>query len=257
MSFCRVAQTEIFEELAQDAIQICTASLKLAAADLSASTSTLHGSLFLVKHLLTLREQITPFDVALALTNKALDFTSSADAMSHLLAGVSTIFSFSLHENALVGLFVNAIPQVHETTADVKKELELELKKSCAAFIDDVLQQTAQPLLALMKQIAGAQAAALRANAPLNFRQFAAATPTEVSNVLTSVSTALETRLPDILATIHLYLRNTSTETILFKPVQVRPRTMGTREQRQKTNWHCWWLVCGLANSTDDNLFCC
>ncbi|TYZ59983.1 hypothetical protein PybrP1_002158 [[Pythium] brassicae (nom. inval.)] len=203
-----------------DAIQICTASLKLAAADLSASKGTLHGALFLVKHLLTLREQITPFDVALALTNKALDFTSSADAMSHLLAGVATIFSFSLHENALVGLFVNAIPQVHETTSDVKKELELELKKSCAAFIDEVLQQTAQPLLALMKQIAAAQAAALRANAPLDFRQFAAATPAEVSSVLGRVSAALEARLPDILATIHLYLRNSSTETILFKPVQ-------------------------------------
>lgn len=215
---------EIFEELAQDAIQICTMSLKVAAADLTTAKGALHGSLFLVKHLLTLREQITPFDVKFALTNKALDFTSSADAMSHLLAGISTIFSFSLHENALVGLFVNAIPQIQETTSDVKKELEQELKKSCTAFIEVVLQQTAQPLLTLMKQIAAVQAKALKANTPLDFRQFASAAPEEVNKVLSSISETLEATLPDIRNTIHLYLRNSSTEMILFKPVQVRSR---------------------------------
>lgn len=213
---------EIFEELAQDAIQICTVSLKMASADLTASKGALHGTLFLVKHLLTLREQITPFDIKFSLTNKALDFTSSSDAMSHLMSEISTIFSFSFHENALVGLFTNAIPQIQETTSDVKKELEQELKKSCTSFIEAVLQQTAQPLLTLMKQIADAQAKGLKSNAPLDFRQFKFTAPEEVNKVLVSMSTKLRESLPEILNTIHLYLRNSSTESILFKPVQVR-----------------------------------
>ncbi|KAF1315147.1 Conserved oligomeric golgi complex subunit, partial [Globisporangium splendens] len=211
---------EIFEELAQDAIQICTVSLKMASADLTVAKGALHGTLFLVKHLLTLREQITPFDIKFSLTNKALDFTSSADAMSHLLSEISTIFSFSMQDNALVGLFTNAIPQVQEKTSDVKKELEQELKKSCTSFIDAVLQQVAQPLLTMMKQIAALQARAVKSNTSLDFRQCKFASPDEINKTLQSVSAKLQTDLPEILDTIHLYLRNSSTETILFKPVQ-------------------------------------
>ncbi|KAG6583229.1 Conserved oligomeric Golgi complex subunit [Phytophthora cinnamomi] len=114
---------EIFEELAQDAIQICTASLKMASADIAATQGGLHGSLFLVKHLLTLREQITPFEIQFAQTSKALDFTSSADAMSELLVDASTLFRFS-GPNGIVGLFTRGIPHIQETTADVKKELD-------------------------------------------------------------------------------------------------------------------------------------
>ncbi|KAF4131568.1 Sec34-like family [Phytophthora infestans] len=208
---------EIFEELAQDAIQICTASLKMASADITATQGGLHGSLFLVKHLLTLREQITPFEIQFAQRSKALDFTSSADAMNELLADASTLFRFS-GPNGLVGLFARGIPQIQTTTADVKKELEQELKRSCTAFIEIVLQQLAQPLLALMKQVAHVQQSQ-KATA-LDFRQCAFTAPSEVGNVLASVSHQLRDSLPEILQTIRLYLRNASTETILFKPVQ-------------------------------------
>lgn len=218
---------EIFEELAQDAIQICTVSLKMASADITVAKGQLHGTLFLVKHLLTLREQITPFDIKFSLTNKALDFTSTSDAMTNLLADVSTIFSFSLQQNRLIGLFSNAIPQIHEKTSDVKKELEQELKKSCTAFIEAVLQQVAQPLLTLMKQISGVQqqqqkiAPSAKATA-LDFRQCAFTAPVEVEKTLASVAKQLDATLPEIQDTIHVYLRNASTEAILFKPVQVR-----------------------------------
>ncbi|GMF24831.1 unnamed protein product [Phytophthora lilii] len=150
---------------------------------------------------------------------KALDFTSSADAMNELLVDASTLFRFS-GPNGIVGLFTRGIPQIQETTADVKKELEQELKKSCTAFIEIVLQQLAQPLLELMKQIAHVQQSQ-KATA-LDFRQCTFTAPTEVTNVLASVSYQLHELLPEILQTIHLYLRNASTETILFKPVQVR-----------------------------------
>ncbi|KAG7399189.1 Golgi transport complex subunit 3 [Phytophthora boehmeriae] len=208
---------QIFEELAQDAIHICTASLKMASADIMATQGGLHGSLFLVKHLLTLREQITPFEIQFAQTSKALDFTSSGDAMNQLLADASTLFRLS-GPNGIVGLFTRGIPQIQETTADVKKELEQELKKSCTAFIEIVMQQLAQPLLALMKQIAQVQQT--QKVTALDFRQCAFMAPVDINNALASVSHHLRETLPGILETIHLYLRNASTETILFKPVQ-------------------------------------
>ncbi|TMW66898.1 hypothetical protein Poli38472_012014 [Pythium oligandrum] len=210
---------EIFEELAQDAIQICTASLKMASADITALKGPMHGSLFLVKHLLTLREQITPFDIKFSVRAKALDFTSSADAMAHLLSDVSAVFSLSLQDNALVGLFTQGIPQIQETTSDVKKDLELELRKSCTGFIDAVLDRLAQPLLLLMKQISDVQHRA-SATAPADLRKHAFTRPENVSKTLDFVSKQLNDVLPEILETIRLYLRNASTETILFKPIQ-------------------------------------
>uniref|UniRef100_A0AAV1V976 Conserved oligomeric Golgi complex subunit 3 n=1 Tax=Peronospora matthiolae TaxID=2874970 RepID=A0AAV1V976_9STRA len=208
---------EIFEELAQDAIQICATSLKMASADITAAKGGLHGSLFLVKHLLTLREQITPFEIQFSQTSKALDFTTSADAMNELLVDASTLFRFS-GPNGIVDLFTRGIPQIQETTADVKKDLEQELKKSCTAFIETVLQQLAAPLLAVMKQVAHAQQSH-KATA-LDFRQYAFTVPVEVTKVLGSVDNQLRNTLPGVLQTIRLYLRNSSTETILFKPVQ-------------------------------------
>ncbi|GLD98258.1 hypothetical protein PINS_up006955 [Pythium insidiosum] len=207
---------EIFEELAQDAIQVCTASLRMAAADLTAAKGAVHGSLFLVKHLLTLREQITPFDIKFAVRAKSLDFTSSADAMSHLLSDVTAIFSLSLRDNALVGLVANSLPQIQETTSDVKRDLEHELKRSCTTFIDAVLQQTAQPLLTLMKRIAELS----KSGGAVDLRQHAFAKPDAVRQVLESVSRQINDTLPGVREAIHLYLRNASTETILFKPIE-------------------------------------
>jgi conserved oligomeric Golgi complex subunit 3 len=218
---------EIFEELAQDAIQICTASLKMASADLTVAKGPIHGSLFLVKHLLTLREQITPFDIKFSVRAKALDFTSSTDAMSHLLSDVSSVFSLSFENNRLVGLFTQGIPQIQETTSDVKKDVEQELKKSCTGFIDAVLQQLARPLLTLMKQFADLQQA--NSSAPVDLRRHALANPENVAKTLAFVTAQLNDSLPQILETIHLYLRNASTETILFKPIQVRGSHFASR----------------------------
>lgn len=140
---------EIFRELAQDAIQECTISLKKASAEISATTTSIHGDLFLIKHLLILREQITPFEITFATTSKALDFTTTADAMTHLLADVSTMFADG---NSLSDFFTRAMtrwPQVQETTFDVKEYVEMELRTSCTIFIDTILKLLAKPLLEL------------------------------------------------------------------------------------------------------------
>ena len=148
---------EIFRELAQDAIQECTISLKKASAEISTTQSSLHGELFLIKHLLILREQITPFEITFATTSKALDFTTTADAMTHLLADVSTMF---VDGNNLSGFFSRAMtnwPQVQETTFDVKEYIEMELKTSCTIFIDSVLKRLAKPLLKLCSRYANSK----------------------------------------------------------------------------------------------------
>ena len=60
------------------------------------------GKLFLIKNLLTLREQITPFDIGFAVQELSLDFSVTTDALTNLLADVGSIFSISM-ENGLLG----------------------------------------------------------------------------------------------------------------------------------------------------------
>ncbi|RQM28596.1 hypothetical protein B5M09_007951 [Aphanomyces astaci] len=73
----RYVNMHIFEELAQDAVRMCTATLNMASADIAVEKGHLDGGLFLIKHLLTLRERITPFDIQFAVTEKNLDFSST------------------------------------------------------------------------------------------------------------------------------------------------------------------------------------
>lgn len=49
--------------MAQDAVSACTAQFKSAAKLIEKQQSPLDGVLFLLKHLLALREQISPFEL--------------------------------------------------------------------------------------------------------------------------------------------------------------------------------------------------
>ncbi|EQC31504.1 hypothetical protein SDRG_10679 [Saprolegnia diclina VS20] len=197
----RYLHMHIFTELAQDAVSICTASLKMAAADLTAQKGPCDGGLFLVKHLLTLRERITPFDIQFSITEKSLDFTSTTDAMGNVL---SDAFSLSL-DNSVLGLLTHGIPHVNTTTSDVKKDLEHELKKACTTFIEFGLLMAARPLSTLLRK---AQVA--KALPPLPV----------VAAALVELEQTMQTHIPKLRDAIHTYLMHPSTEAILFQPIQ-------------------------------------
>ena len=87
-------------------------------------------------------------------------------------------------------------PHIQKTTADVKKKVKHELKKSCTCFIE-LVQQLAGPLLALIEQVAYVQHAQ-KATA-LDFRQCAFTAPVEVNNVRAGVSHQLRDTSPETL----------------------------------------------------------
>ncbi|KAJ7330669.1 Golgi transport complex subunit 3 [Desmophyllum pertusum] len=60
---CFLDWKETFEGLSQEALSLCIQSLKTASALIAQRKDAINGHLFLIKHLLILREQIAPFDV--------------------------------------------------------------------------------------------------------------------------------------------------------------------------------------------------
>lgn len=55
----------MFEDVARRAVSACIATLVKGAAGVRRWKNQLHGDLFLVRHLLILREQLLPFDMNL------------------------------------------------------------------------------------------------------------------------------------------------------------------------------------------------
>ncbi|CAJ1940598.1 unnamed protein product [Sphenostylis stenocarpa] len=219
----RCLESEVFTGLAQEAVEVCSTSIQKASKLIAKRSSQMDGQLFLIKHLLILREQIAPFNIEFSVTQKELDFSHLLEHLRRLLRGQASLFDWSRSTS----LARTLSPRVLENQIDTKKELEKSLKATCEEFIMSVTKLVVDPLLSFVTKVTAVKVALSSGGQnqkqsgmakPLKDQAFA--TPDKVAELVQKVSAAIQEQLPVVIAKMKLYLQNSSTRTILFKPIK-------------------------------------
>ena len=131
----------MFDDLAHLVVHLCINSLFSASTLLSARSSQMDADLFLIKHLLILKEQIGAFDIEFVRPETGIDFTKVVDRLRKLSSG--GIFSPTEIRK------VAQLPVLVENMLDAKEELDGHLRiainrftSTSAESISSVLQGT-------------------------------------------------------------------------------------------------------------------
>ncbi|KAJ9168109.1 hypothetical protein P3X46_019672 [Hevea brasiliensis] len=220
----RCLEPSVFTGLAQEAVEVCSLSIQKASKLIAKRTTAMDGQLFLIKHLLILREQIAPFDIEFSVTYKELDFSHLLEHLRRILRGQASLFDWSRSTS----LARTLSPRVLESQVDAKKELEKSLKATCEEFIMSVTKLVVDPMLSFVTKVtavkvalsSGGQNKKLDSIMAKPLKDQAFATPDKVAELVQKVNAAIQQELPMVMAKMKLYLQNTSTRTILFKPIK-------------------------------------
>ncbi|CAL1535854.1 unnamed protein product, partial [Lymnaea stagnalis] len=234
----RCIDKNTFQGLSQEALQACIVSLRNAKDGIvKRKQSSLDGELFLIKHLLILREQIAPFQADFSIRETHLDFSkfrdltgirdgqlgfhSLVDAAYSLFNKKSQLFSFTSN-NSLLQFIIEGTPQVTELFVDSKRDVDQQLKTSCEDFIHHVTDLFVAPLQSFMTRaqiITSMKKEDIGSKVTLKQQPFA--TPEKVHDVVAETYRNIKTKLPIVQRSMSLYLANKDTEAILFRPIKV------------------------------------
>ncbi|XP_058965587.2 conserved oligomeric Golgi complex subunit 3 [Pocillopora verrucosa] len=219
----RCISKETFEGLSQEALSLCIQSLKTASSLIAQRKDSINGHLFLIKHLLILREQIAPFDVDFAVKEMSLDFSKMRTAAYGLWSHSNRLFALS-GNNALLEFLLDGAPQLTENYLDSKKDVDVELRIVCEQFIQNVSESLISPLSAFLTKVTViknlAQEEGKDTKAFLKQQPFAK--PENVRKVVSETYMLLKSKLTSTLQSMALFLANKDTEYILFKPVKAK-----------------------------------
>lgn len=133
----------VFEGLAAEAIEQCVNSLFHARDIISERRGPIDAQLFLIKHLLTLREQVAPFEVSFTETQIVLDFSVMKSELRKVLSGgISALFS----PTALA-------PQITTSTVDSLQKVGKELTFSIETFVVHCTNVLMSDLMSFLVQV--------------------------------------------------------------------------------------------------------
>ncbi|PAV61952.1 hypothetical protein WR25_19056 [Diploscapter pachys] len=218
----------VFQSLARDLLTMCCdsldeAAIKIAAQPVKKTTRSkqLDAELFVVKHLLILREQTTPYRHAA--TQRADATLPTKDFSLDLSKFTNVIFDdaskwFSISSNNTFLELITTVPvQVSETSGDSRRVIDSRLRTRCNQLITTTADLVVGPLL---RWTDIAEDEALKPDFDLSKHPSLVAK--ELRELSAAAFKALNTVWPDIKKIYALYIGVSETEAILLSPVRKR-----------------------------------
>lgn len=182
----RSVEKEIFQEVAHEALKACIDSIVYASSMIHLRQTKFDGQLFLIKHLLILREQISPFNIIQSSSETSLDF------------------SYIRNNLTLDTLVRHALPEVKEFHMDYRREVDKLLKMTCEGFIQESAHSVIGPIAGVLSM------------------EMLKKTPSATLNEkVTESMKNMKKVIPLVQQKMSLYLANKETEFILYKPIRV------------------------------------
>uniref|UniRef100_W5K2Q5 Conserved oligomeric Golgi complex subunit 3 n=1 Tax=Astyanax mexicanus TaxID=7994 RepID=W5K2Q5_ASTMX len=217
----RCIDRAVFQGLSQEALSACIQSLLKASEDILKNKSQIDGQLFLIKHLLILREQIAPFHADFAIKEISLDLKKTRDAAFKILhpKAVPKFFRLNSH-NAILEFLLEGTPEIKEHYIDSKKDVDRHLKSSCEHFIQQQTRMFVGSLEEFLTKVAALKTMAIQGGPTYNLSQQPWAQPAKINDLVMSMYRVMKNKVPGTLQSMSLYLANKDTEFILFKPVR-------------------------------------
>nr|Q8CI04.3 RecName: Full=Conserved oligomeric Golgi complex subunit 3; Short=COG complex subunit 3; AltName: Full=Component of oligomeric Golgi complex 3 [Mus musculus]AAH38030.1 Cog3 protein [Mus musculus] len=217
----RCIDRAVFQGLSQEALSACIQSLLGASESISKNKTQIDGQLFLIKHLLILREQIAPFHTEFTIKEISLDLKKTRDAAFKILNPMTVPRFFRLNSNnALIEFLLEGTPEIREHYLDSKKDVDRHLKSACEQFIQQQTRLFGEQLEEFMTKVSALKTMASQGGPKYTLSQQPWAQPAKVNDLVATAYKTIKTKLPLTLRSMALYLSNKDTEFILFKPVR-------------------------------------
>ncbi|KIW02820.1 uncharacterized protein PV09_05878 [Verruconis gallopava] len=143
----RLVHSSVFDDLAHQIVHQTTLSLHHASTLISKQASPTDAQLFLIKHLLTLKQQIVAFDIEFVSPDVQFDFSSVTNTFWELRSRGGLFNPLNLVR--LVG--GSLIPKVVTNMLDAKAELDGRLRTVINDFVDSFAERMTKPLQSRVK----------------------------------------------------------------------------------------------------------
>ncbi|KAF9978933.1 Golgi transport complex subunit 3 [Actinomortierella ambigua] len=222
-----------FDDLSQEALSKCLVSLNQAATMIKEAQGAVDGQLFLIKHLLILKEQIAPFEGNFVHITKEVDFSRMTDAITKLFRDRSNLLSFG---SWLGAVSQTITPTLVDSYLDARQEIDRDLKVWCETFILDQGKAAVESLAGFMNRVAGFRLRAdivqqqqqhqpqgarlLHRPAPMALKDQPFARLEELKRIMLDFKETTPPRIQWTASKLSRYLKDPSTEEILMRPIQ-------------------------------------
>lgn len=156
----RSVDKDVFQILSEELVHACLDTLDSAATMVGAKSGKVHAQLFMIKHLLVVREQLSPFDVEMTKTEKILDFGGFLATLRHAATDLLTSPKTSVFADttgSILSFLQRTTPQILETKEDARQLLEDKLRNACMAFITDTCRKSTTSINSFLVMVSGYQ----------------------------------------------------------------------------------------------------